>query len=195
MFLVEKDYFHIVRKEVLDCILDEASANTGLTNEQIRVKAEKYALNVMKSYLCAAFDVDAMFIEYKVYDPLKAYAETDFLYDVTNHKFYTCIQDAPIGTSLTDPLFFEEGDTRSDLLVNYMLDITLYELHKSINPRNVPEIRIVARDEAMEYIKMSIDPRNNMCPPGFIAKIFPSGQGTDVVWGSNKRGQMGQNDY
>lgn len=195
MYLVEKDYFYLIRKEVLDCILTEAAENTGLTAEQVRVKAERYAENVMKSYLCAAFDVDAMFGSYVVYDATKAYAETQFIYDADNHLFYTAIQDAPIGTPLTDELFFTEGDTRNELLINYMIDIALYELHKSINPRNIPELRIEARFEAMEYIKMVIDPRNNMCPAGFILKEFEDGAGNDIIWGSNKRRGSGQDCY
>jgi len=195
MYLVLEDYHYLVRKEVLDCILDEAAQGTTLTAEQVRIKAERYAENLMKGYLCAAYDVDAMFTPYVVYDASKAYAETQFIYDDVNYKFYTAIQDAPIGTLLTDELFFTEGDTRNDLLINFMVDITLFELHKSINPRNIPDLRGIARDEAIDYMKMSIDPRNNMCPPGFILQEFEDGEGNDIIWGSNKRRQHGQDCY
>lgn len=195
MYLVENDYYYLTRKEVLDCILTEAAEGTTLTEEQIRIKAERYAENLMKGYLCAAFDVDAMFTPYIVYDASKAYAETAFIYDNVNYKFYTCIQTAPIGTLLTDPLFFTEGDTRNDLLINFMIDITLFELHKSINPRNIPDLRGIARDEAIEYMKMAIDPRNNMCPPGFVLQTYDDNQGNDIIWGSNSPNQHGQDTY
>jgi len=35
----------------------------------------------------------------------------------------------------------------------YMIDITLYHLHARINPRNVPELRMQRRDEAIKWLQ------------------------------------------
>jgi hypothetical protein len=50
--------------------------------------------------------------------------------------------------------YFEQKDSRSRIIKHYCISIAVYELHKLINPRNIPEVRIVSRDEAIEDLKM-----------------------------------------
>lgn len=52
----------------------------------------------------------------------------------------------------------EQSDTdRSKLIVLYMIDITLYHLHSNITPDNVPEIRYLRYQRAMEWLKKVAD--------------------------------------
>ena len=39
-----------------------------------------------------------------------------------------------------------KGDNRNPIVVQYMMDIVLYHLHARINPRNVPELRLIRYD-------------------------------------------------
>jgi hypothetical protein len=42
--------------------------------------------------------------------------------------------------------YWTKGDNRNQLIVTYLIDITLYHLHSRINPRNIPELRYVRYD-------------------------------------------------
>lgn len=58
----------------------------------------------------------------------------------------------PIGTPLTDPRWIL-GDNRSQLLVESIIDIAIYRLHKRISPRNIPEKVELASKAALDWIK------------------------------------------
>lgn len=42
--------------------------------------------------------------------------------------------------------YWQKGDNRNQQIVMYLIDITLYHLHSRINPRNVPELRMIRYD-------------------------------------------------
>lgn len=56
------------------------------------------------------------------------------------------------GTALTDAKW-TKGDNRSQQLVQYMVDITLYHVHSRISPRNIPEIRWERYKAATGWLK------------------------------------------
>lgn len=45
-----------------------------------------------------------------------------------------------------DATKWTKGDNRNQLIVMYLIDITLYHLHARINPRNTPELRAIRYD-------------------------------------------------
>jgi hypothetical protein len=45
-----------------------------------------------------------------------------------------------------DTTKWTKGDNRNQQLLIYLIDITLYHLHSRINPRNVPELRMIRYD-------------------------------------------------
>ncbi len=51
-------------------------------------------------------------------------------------------------------IFAQTGDSRSPLIVMYLLDIALYHMHSRITPRNIPEIRVDRYDSAIAWLKM-----------------------------------------
>lgn len=57
------------------------------------------------------------------------------------------------GTLPTDATKWTQGDNRDKLLVMYIVDITLYHVHKRISPRNIPDIRVKAYDDAISALK------------------------------------------
>jgi hypothetical protein len=42
--------------------------------------------------------------------------------------------------------YWTKGDNRNQLILMYLIDITLYHLHARINPRNTPELRMIRYD-------------------------------------------------
>lgn len=276
-FLIEKDYFHLVRKEILDVVVD---------TDGKRIEAETAAESEILSYLAARYDTDKLFVKNTTWTPATVYNFNDYIlltaddYDAlatyavddlinftdgniyiaidltaagedpitdpakwtlidVNFTFFTAIKtdDFVLGTAYSigqfvvfegaryenilatdgtqkptdaqfwtlntdtiaagtlpsDPLW-TKGDTRHPLILRYMVDITLYELHSRINPRNIPEHRIQRRDDAITYLKMVIDPRKNITPD-FPEKVRLDKQDNAVVWGANTKINHGQASY
>lgn len=115
--------------------------------------------------------------------------------------FYTCILDTTASTDLiNDPTYWTEGDTRNALIRRYMIDVSLYELHSRINPRNIPEWRVQRRDDAISYMKSVADPRSNITPnfPTVDPDDDPDDNktvGYDISYGGNSQQANGQNSY
>lgn len=53
----------------------------------------------------------------------------------------------------TNAAYWTLGDNRNPDFVNMCIDLTLYRCHIRIAPRNIPDIRVKARDEAIEWLK------------------------------------------
>lgn len=79
------------------------------------------------------------------------------------------------------------GDNRNSLIVQYLLDITLYHLHSRINPRNIPDLRKeryngndpMERGGAIGYLK-NVASGDVTCD---LPKIDPT-QGLSIRWGN-----------
>lgn len=50
-------------------------------------------------------------------------------------------------------IFNKTGNSRSALIVMYMLDISLYHMHSRVTPRNIPQIRIDRYDSAIAWLE------------------------------------------
>lgn len=80
-----------------------------------------------------------------------------------------------------------QGDNRNALIVQYLLDITLYHLHSRINPRNIPDLRKeryngndpMDRGGAIGYLKAVASGDVNCDLP----TIDPS-KGLSIRWGN-----------
>jgi phage gp36-like protein len=82
-------------------------------------------------------------------------------------------------------IFEASGEDRNALLVTYMVDVALYHLHTRINPRNIPEIRMIRYSNVIDWLKMVAS--------GKISPNLPrlqDGEGnvkTDFRFGSNTK--------
>jgi hypothetical protein len=63
-----------------------------------------------------------------------------------NNTFYTCTAVTLAGDLPTDTAKFTAGDNREPKLKTVVVDITLYNIHSRITPRDVPEIRSIRYD-------------------------------------------------
>jgi hypothetical protein len=60
----------------------------------------------------------------------------------------------PANTDIRNTAYWTAGDNRSQQLITYMVDIAVYHIHKRIAPRNIPDIRCKAYDDAKSWLKM-----------------------------------------
>lgn len=58
-----------------------------------------------------------------------------------------------VSTAPNDLTSWTQGDNRNPQLVNYCIDIALYHIHSRIAPRNIPELRVVRHQEAIQWLK------------------------------------------
>lgn len=82
---------------------------------------------------------------------------------------------------LLNTAYFTAGDNRSKMLVQKMVDITLFHLHSRIAPRNIPEVRQKRYDEALEWLDQVAKGRRTAIN---LPKIQPP-QGQRFRGGSN----------
>ena len=85
--------------------------------------------------------------------------------------------------------YWTKGDNRNSQVVMYLIDMTLYHLHSRINPRNIPELRLIRYDGngphqgggSIGFLKRasSGDVRLN------IAERMPD-TGISITWGNNE---------
>ena len=57
-----------------------------------------------------------------------------------------------IGYATTNALYWTVGDNRYPMFVELAMDMTLYNLHARINPRNIPDLRIERNREALDQL-------------------------------------------
>lgn len=69
------------------------------------------------------------------------------------------------GAILTDGTYWAVGDSRCQQAVMYLIDMTVYHLHRTIAPNNIPELRVKAYKDAIEWLKE--------VARGYVAINFP----------------------
>ena len=73
--------------------------------------------------------------------------------DSTNQKLTLTAYWSPMINVLTsNATYWTVGDNRYPMFVELAMDMTLYNLHARINPRNIPELRIERNREALDQL-------------------------------------------
>lgn len=78
------------------------------------------------------------------------------------------------------PVSWSAGDNRNPSIVERYVDITLYKLHKGIAPRNIPDLRVKAYDDAINDLDKWADGRITLALP----KLQPF-HGNKIRFGGN----------
>lgn len=82
--------------------------------------------------------------------------------------------------------FAKTGADRHPVLVNLVMDITVYRLHLRINPRQIPDVRRMCFEDAMKELEKI--QRGNSNPDGLTAITTPDGfQESGSRFGSNPK--------
>ena len=79
--------------------------------------------------------------------------------------------------------FFTKGDNRSRLIKKILTNLAIFELHKLINPRNIPDLRGEAKDDAMNLLR---DIKNGKITPD-LPIFFDEDKGQSITFNSNPK--------
>lgn len=147
-FLRETDYLNQIQREDLDIITDE--------RPDILRQTELAAQSEIESYLRHRFDVAAIYIDVSQYQSTTTYNTGDLVsFPDYEDSLFSALDDGLVGITPTDdPSKWLLGDTRHQLILMHMVDVTLYHLHARVQPRNIPEYRIQRYDDCMRWFKM-----------------------------------------
>jgi hypothetical protein len=104
-----------------------------------------------------------------------------------NSTIYECIKNSlsispDSDISRWQPVSWLSGDNRNLSLVECYIDIVLYKLHKGIAPRNIPDLRVKAYDDAITWLDKCADGRITLD----VQKLQPS-QGNKIRFGGNSK--------
>lgn len=78
---------------------------------------------------------------------------------------------------------FIKGDNRSRLMKKILVNLAIFELHKLINPRNIPDLRGEAKDDAMDLLKKISNGKITADLPIF----FDKQKGQNTTFSSNRK--------
>lgn len=135
--------------------VDEIFTNTGTFSV-----SATYSVGDRVEYSETAFDLQTTYapdarisFEDKIYKNIATQSiiginptyTSDWQYITDNETLYYSIGTMS-GFYPNDTTYWIRGDNRNQLILMYMIDMTLYHLHSRINPRNVPDIRVVRYD-------------------------------------------------
>lgn len=147
MFLVDIDYRALIDEEDLT-IVTNADLNTRQT-------AEAAALEEMQSYLRSKYDVALIFINVRTHNIAVSYNIGDHVVfddgngDAIYHALLANINKPPD----VNPAEWQLGDLRNPAILMFLVDMILYHLHSSVNPRNIPDLRGIRYDAATTWLK------------------------------------------
>jgi len=79
--------------------------------------------------------------------------------------------------------FFTKGDNRSRLMKKIVVNLALFELHKLINPRNIPDLRLEAKDDMMRLLGKIESGKNTPDLPIF----FDEDKGQSIKFDGNRK--------
>lgn len=105
-----------------------------------------------------------------------------------NYRFYKSLIDDNDDSPLVGASWSDLGttDPRHQLLKRMHIDLTLYDLHARIKPRQIPDHRIALRDDAIQFLRDSADPRKNIT---LDLPLVDHGEqsGVDMTFGGNDK--------
>jgi len=79
--------------------------------------------------------------------------------------------------------FFTKGDNRSRLMKKIVINLALFELHKLISPRNIPDLRLEAKDDMMMILEKIESGKITPDLPIF----FDEEKGQSITYDSNRK--------
>jgi len=154
-YLRKADYLAIIQSDNLDTILRVSEADLG---EEANVLSfmEEVAVSEASSYLAHRYDTALIFQDIPALWLVgTTYATDDRVeYPAASGIFYKSLADGQSGNQPdTNPSIWAL-DSREPKLLIVVLDIALFHIHKRINPRNIPELRIDAYEAAITWLEM-----------------------------------------
>jgi len=92
-------------------------------------------------------------LQYRTYENLPSAVAPDDIISGSQYWGTGAAYSVPAGTLTSNTTYYALGDTRSQMLVTYAVDIALFHVHSRIAPRNIPDLRVKRYDEAIRALK------------------------------------------
>jgi phage gp36-like protein len=109
-----------------------------------------------KTYTCAAGTpvlTHGGALQYGTIDNLPTPTAPDDPIDGKTYWGTGTAYSVPAGTLTSSTTYYALGDTRSQMLVTFVMDIALFHVHSRIASRNIPDLRVKRYDEAIRTLK------------------------------------------
>lgn len=152
-FILQTDFKAIATDEDLEILSDN--------NSKIISQCNKIAIDEASAYISTKYDVTKLFA-----DPIEFQSDTAYLSGARLYVVelsdgspqvetgevihYTCIKDVTgiesPAIEITNDEYFEEIDNRDQKLLEVVMSISLFYIHKRLTPNNIPAFRVMAYD-------------------------------------------------
>ena len=146
-FLTDADIKTAIRED----LLSKFAENDTELQKYIR-KTERTAIQQIKSKIRDRYDVALIFPVITQWKLAKQYNEGEYVYN--EGVIYIALSNNINLVPANEPTTWEMRDPRHDLIINYCVDITLFHLHKRINPRKIPDLRKDTYTEALAWFEL-----------------------------------------
>lgn len=180
-FILPNDFRSIATEEDLVVLSDD--------NFKIIQQCNKIAVDEAAGYLSTKYDVTKLFLDPIEYQSGTLYTKGSRLYLVETEPIgspsvevptgelihYTCIKDLIPGSpsiQITNTEYFEEIDDRDQKLLEVIMSISLFYIHKRLSPNNIPTFRVMSYDGNGSETIMSAIKWLGLIQAG---KLFPYG--------------------
>ena len=77
--------------------------------------------------------------------------------------------------------YFEQRDSRNKVLLDWIIKLTVYEIHSRINPRYIPDLRVKQYDDVMKELEKASKGLINIDLP---LNVREENQNVPFIWGS-----------
>lgn len=125
-------------------------------SDEIIAQCNRIAVDEAAGYLTSRYDIETLFADPIEFTEDTQFSEGDRIYvetpgatgEASTYTHYSCILDTPTGatTSITDTTYYTPGDTRDQKLLEVIMTISLFYIHKRLTPNNIPEFRVISYD-------------------------------------------------
>jgi hypothetical protein len=177
-------YTFLTDADITVQLKDELRAQLTQNNTALIGASEQRAVEWAKGFLNNRYDVAAIFNS--VTDHIPA---TDYLKDAQvfyQDEFWLCLQ--PTNTAPTEGANWTQADRRSQLLVDFIADITIHILLKRIAGNKISQVRTDAYANAKEWLEAVRDGKMTPELPRLVVVDDTDPESVDTVkWGSNPK--------
>jgi hypothetical protein len=140
-FLQNSDYYKYIKQNVLEQVIN--------SDYDLLTDVENASILEVSGYIGVRYDRAKIFASINDYDNAISYPlDTRVLYN--GSLYYVIAENGTTAGALPDatPLEYTLGDTRNPLILQILIDVVLFKILKRTNPRNIPQLRVDAYNEA-----------------------------------------------
>jgi hypothetical protein len=147
MFVKRIDFETAIQLDQLDQIIP-------IEEDYVFNQAIQAGLIEVQSYLAPVFDISKVFPALPEWNANATYFKDEAVW--YNNKIYVAkVEILPYSTSGTSPNIdsnWQLNDIRDQKILQVLIDIVLYHIHKRVSPRQVPQHRLFNHDLAINWL-------------------------------------------